>query len=114
MVGTTNYPYNFSNTRGVPMVSSTGVNVTDTNVVITIPKKAFRGLASSGLVALKTIQEIPSAGASLPVVLDSNGFTQAITNAGSTPTTGDSMTPVGVYLLWYDKYNSSIQLLTTA
>lgn len=53
MVGTTNYPGNFANVRGIPMIASTSVEVTTDNVVIGIPRRAFRGLADSGLLAFR-------------------------------------------------------------
>lgn len=53
MVGTTSYPSNFSNVRGIPMIASTSVEVTTDNVVIGIPRRAFRGLADSGLLVFR-------------------------------------------------------------
>jgi len=53
MVGTTNYPSNFSNVRGIPMIASVSVEVTTSNVVIGIPRRAFRGLADSGILAFR-------------------------------------------------------------
>jgi len=114
MVGTTNFPSNFSNTRGIPMIASISVEVTATNVVIGIPRRAFRGLADSGVFALKLTQEIPAGGTALPVVLSSNEFTQSLTVVGGTNATGANITPTGVYLIWYDKCASLMQLLTVA
>jgi hypothetical protein len=113
MVGTTNYPGNFSNVRGIPMIASTSVEVTTDNVVIGIPRRAFRGLADSGLLAFRLTQEIPAGGAALPVVFSSNEFLQTLTVVGGTAATGAQITPAGVYLIWYDKCASSMQLLTT-
>ena len=114
MFGTTNFPINFSNVRGVPMIASTSVDVNTDNVVIGIPRRAFRGLADSGIIAFRLTQAIPSGGAALPVVLSSNDFLQTITVVGGTTATGAQMTPAGVYLMWYDKCSSTIQLLTVA
>jgi hypothetical protein len=113
MIGTTNYPGNFSNVRGIPMIASTSVEVTTDNVVIGIPRRAFRGLADSGLLAFRLTQEIPAGGAALPVVFSSNEFLQTLTVVGGTAATGAQITPAGVYLIWYDKCASSMQLLTT-
>lgn len=114
MNGTTSFPINFSNTRGVPMIASVSVEVTTTNVVIGIPKRAFRGLADSGIIAFRLTQEIPSSGASLPVVISSNEFLQTLSVVGGTAATGAQITPAGVYLIWYDKCSSLMQLLTVA
>ena len=100
---TTNYPSNFSNLRGVPMISSVSVEVTTDNVVIGIPRRAFRGLADSGIIAFRLTQEIPAGGAALPVVFSSNEFLQTLTVVGGTSATGAQITPTGVYLIWYDK-----------
>jgi hypothetical protein len=112
MVGTTNFPINFSNLRGIPMIASSSVEVTTDNVVIGVPKRVFRGLADSGIVAFRLTQEIPAGGAALPVVFSSNEFLQTLTVVGGTPATGAQITPVGVYLIWYDKCASTMQLLT--
>jgi hypothetical protein len=114
MVGTTNYPGNFSNVRGIPMIASTSVEVTTDNVVIGIPRRAFRGLADSGVFAFRLTQEIPAGGAALPVVFSSSEFLQTLTVVGGTAATGAQITPAGIYLVWYDKCASSMQLLTVA
>jgi len=114
MVSTTNYPGNFSNLRGIPMIASTSVEVTTDNVVIGIPRRAFRGLADSGIFAFRLTQEIPAGGAALPVVMSSNEFLQTLTVVGGTAATGANITPAGIYLVWYDKCASSMQLLTLA
>lgn len=114
MVGTTNYPGNFSNVRGIPMIASISVEVTTDNVVIGIPRRAFRGLADSGLFVFRLTQEIPAGGAALPVVFSSSEFLQTLIVVGGTAATGAQITPAGVYLVWYDKCASSMQLLTVA
>lgn len=113
MAGTTSYPNNFSNLRGIPMIASTAVDVTTDNVSISIPKRAFRGLADSGIIAFRLNQEIPTSGAALPVVISSNEFTQSLTVVGGASATGSQITSVGVYLIWYDKCANTMQLLTT-
>jgi hypothetical protein len=114
MGGSTNFPINFSNLRGIPMIASTSVEVTTTNVVIGLPRRAFRGLADSGIFAFRLTQEIPAAGATLEVVFSSADFLQTLTTVGGTAATGAQITPTGVYLIWYDKCASTMQLLTTA
>lgn len=114
MNGSTNYPVNFSNTRGIPMIASTSVEVTTTNVVIGLPRRAFRGLADSGIFAFRLTQEIPASGAALDVVFSSADFLQTLTIVGGTAATGAQITPAGVYLIWYDKCASTMQLLTPA
>lgn len=112
-MGTTNFPINFSNIRGIPMISSVSLEVGTENVVIGIPKRAFRGLADSGILAFRLTQEIPTAGQTLPIVFSSNDFLQTLTVPGGAAATGASISSTGVYLIWYDKCSSSMQLLTT-
>ena len=114
MGGSTNFPSNFANVRGIPMIPITSVEVTDTNVVMSIPAKAFRGLSNSGIVAVKLNQETPAGGAALPVLFSSADYTQGLTVLGNTAATGADITAVGVYLVWYDKAANVLQLLTYA
>lgn len=114
MSGSTSFPINFSNIRGIPMIASTSVEVTTDNVVIGLPRRAFRGLADSGILAFRLTQEIPTGGAALPVVFSSADFLQTLTAVGGTAATGAQITPAGVYLIWYDKCASTMQLLTVA
>lgn len=111
---TTNYPVNFSNLRGIPMIASISVdvNTTSSTVTVGIPKKAFRGLADSGIVAFRLTQGVPEAGASFPVVFSSNDFLQSLTVLGGASATGAQLSGTGVYLIWYDKHSSTMQLLT--
>lgn len=112
MVGTTSYPINFANLRGIPMIASTGVTVNTDNVAISIPKRAFRGLADSGIIAFRLTQAIPTASATLPIVITSNDFAQSLTLVGGESATGTQLNGTGVYLIWYDKCSSLMQLLT--
>lgn len=112
MVGTTNFPINFANLRGIPMIASTGVTVNTDNVIISIPKRAFRGLADSGIIAFRLTQAIPTASNTLPIVFTSNEFAQTLTLVGGDPATGAQLSGTGVYLIWYDKCSSLMQLLT--
>ena len=113
MFGTTNYPFNFSNRRGIPMLESTSVTVTDTNVVFNLPDRAFRGLNDHGVVLFRLNQPIPDGTTgTLPIVFSSNDFTQPLTNIGSTAITAAQITGTGVYLIYYSKGSNVMQLLT--
>lgn len=112
MFETTNFPYNYSNHIGIPMISSTNVEVNDTNVIISIPRNAFRRFPNSGIIIFRLNQAIPASGDTLPILMSSGGFTQAVTVNGGTAATGTSMANVGIYLIWYDKRANILQLLT--
>ena len=99
---TTNFPNSFYSLRGIPVITHVSIEVTDDNVVIGVPNRTFRGWANSGIFAFILSQEVPAAGATLPLtVLGGNA-------------TGAQITPVGTYLVWYDKYTNTLQLLTPA
>ena len=55
---TTNYPFNFSNRNGIPMIESGNVSTTDANVIINIPTRAFRFLNGTGLILFRLNTEI--------------------------------------------------------
>ena len=109
---TTNYPFNFANRNGIPMLESTSVETTTTNVIINIPNRAFRFLNGTGLILFRLNTEI--ADATLPILFSSNEFTQPLTLIGGTAATGSDFSAVGVYLIYYDKNSNLMQLITTA
>lgn len=111
---TTEYPINFSNKRGIPLILSTGVEVSTSNVILSIPNNAFRGLANIGLCALKLNQPIPAGGAALPILIKSNSFTQSLNMLGNVQAVGSDISAVGVYLIWYNKDSSTMQLINSA
>lgn len=108
------YPFNFANRNGFPMIESNGVEVTATNVVITIPNRAFNFLPRRGMILFKLNTEIPTAGDTLPVVFSTNGFQQQVTIVGGANAVGTTFSGVGVYLLYYDKVANTLQVMTTA
>ena len=108
---TTNYPYNFANRNGIPMLESTSVEITSTNVVINLPNRAFRFLNGTGLILFRLNTEI--ADGTLPILFSSNDFTQPLTLVGGTAATGSDFADIGVYLIYYDKNSNLMQLITT-
>ena len=74
---TTNYPFNFANRNGIPMLESTSVETTTTNVIVNIPNRAFRFLNGTGLILFRLNTEI--ADGTLPILFSSNDFTQPLT-----------------------------------
>lgn len=111
---TTNYPFNFANRNGIPMIESGNVCVTETNVVINIPNRAFRFLNGTGIILFRLNTAIPEDAASLPILFSSNNFTQPLTVVGGAAATGEQMSSSGVYQAYYDKGNNILQLMTFA
>ena len=110
------YPYNFVNRRGIPLIESSSVEVTDTNVIITIANRAFRYLDDRGVFLFRLNQAVPTG--ALPVIFSWTGFTQTFTQAvtllGGDAATGADFVSAGVYLVYYDKAANLIQMITTA
>jgi hypothetical protein len=107
---TTNYPFNFANRNGIPMIESSSVTVTDTNVVIGIPNRAFRFLNGTGLILFRLNTELTNT--TLPILFSSNEFTQPLTLVGGANATGAQIAGPGVYLIYYAKGSNLMQLLT--
>ena len=107
------YPFNFANRNGFPMIESNGVEVTETNVVVTIPNRAFNFLPRRGMILFRLNTEIPAAGDALPVVFSANGFQQQVTLVGGANAVGANFGGIGVYLMFYDKLTNVLQLMTT-
>jgi len=108
---TTNYPFNFANRNGIPMIESSSVTVNDSNVVINIPNRAFRFLNGTGLILFRLNTEITNT--TLPIIFSSNNFTQPLTITGGDNATGTNIAGIGVYLIYYAKNANTMQLLTT-
>ena len=106
---TTNYPFNFANRNGIPMIESTSVDITTTNVVINIPNRAFRFLNGTGLLLFRLNTEITND--TLPIIFSSNEFTQPFTLIGGVAATGADISSPGIYLIYYDKNANLMQLI---
>lgn len=114
MPGTTNYPFNFVNRNGIPLIESNSITVNTDNVVFTIPNRSFRWLNQKGMIFFRLNQPIPTGTTdTLPIVFSSNDFIQPLTNVGGTPITVSQIPSVGVYQIYYDKDANLMQLLTT-
>lgn len=109
---TTNFPFNFANRVGIPMIESNSVTSNGTNAIINIPNRAFKFLNGTGLILFRLNTAIPTDVASLPILFSSNNFTQPLTLAGGDSATGEQMTGPGVYLIYYAKGSNLMQLMT--
>ena len=108
---TTNYPFNFSNRLGIPMIESNSVVVNTDNVTITIPNRAFRMLNGTGLILFRLNTAIPESASTLPIIFSSNEFTQPLTLIGGTSATGEQLGGTGIYLIYYAKDCNLMQLI---
>ena len=109
---TTNYPYNFSNRNGFPMIESANTTVNTDNVVIGIPRRAFRMLSNNGVILFRLNTALPESAGTLPILFASNEFTQPLTLIGGDAATATQLNGAGIYLIYYDKSCNLLQLLT--
>ena len=107
---TTNYPFNFANRNGIPMLESTSVTTNTNNVIINIPNRAFRFLNGTGLILFRLNTEITNT--ALPIIFQSNDFTQPLTIVSGAEATGTNISDTGVYIIYYDKNSNLMQLVT--
>lgn len=111
------YPFNFVNRRGIPLIESAGITVTEDNITITIANRAFRYLDDRGVFLFRLNQAIPEGSDALPVVFSWTGFmqtfTQPITLIGGAAATGAEFEGAGVYMIYYDKSCNLLQLMTS-
>lgn len=110
---TTNYPFNFANRFGFPMIESANVTVNTNDVVIGIPRKAFRMLNNNGVILFRLNTALPESAGTLPILFASNEFTQPLTLIGGTAATAEQLTGAGIYFIYYDKSCNLLQLMTT-
>ena len=106
---TTNFPFNFANRNGIPMIESSQVTTDTSNVIISIPNRAFRFLNGTGLLLFRLNTQITNN--TLPILFSSNQFTQPLTLVGGVNATGADISSVGVYLIYYDKNANLMQLI---
>ena len=108
---TTNFPFNFVNRRGIPLIESNNVTADATTITVTIPQRAFRFLNDKGGIFFKLNTAIPTASTALPVQFSSGDFTQAVTTRGGANAVGTDFPGTGVYHIFYDKDANLLQLL---
>lgn len=108
---TTNYPFNFANRNGIPMIESNSVTADTTNVIINIPNRAFRFLNGTGLILFRLNTAIPTGSETLPILFSSNEFTQSLTIVGGDAATGTQLSGTGIYLMYYAKDANLMQLI---
>lgn len=109
---TTNYPFNFANRLGIPLIESTNITVNTDNVVIGIPKRAFRFLNGNGAILFRLNTALPDTAGTLPILFASNEFTQPLTLVGGEAATAEQLTGAGIYFIYYDKVANILQLMT--
>lgn len=102
------------NVNGIPSLSSIGVSVSTTQVAYDFRQHGVVGGPFRGIVAIRLTQPIPTGSATtLPIVFTSEGGNaKALTTYNGEAVTVADLPGTGIYLVWYESGNDTLQLLT--
>ena len=97
-----------TNVNGVPYLSTTNVTVTDTAVTFAL---GFRRIQPVGYFTVRIENTIPEGTTgTLPVYLELNGTSRALTFFDGTPATAADLTGTGVITVFNDRFNGILQI----
>lgn len=107
------FPRQYVNINGIPTVKTQSVVVSDTTVDFKFnpdwDRRPFRGLL---LVYLS--EEIPEGTTTtLPIRFSMAGVTSNVTVAGGDNLTVADLPGVGIYLVYYDRFTDTLQIMNT-
>lgn len=105
------FPFQYININGIPTIKTQSIVVSDTSVVYKFAPD-FDGRPFRGLILVYISEAIPEGTtATLPVQFSMAGTTSNITVAGGTNVTVGDLPGVGIYLLYYDRWADTLQLM---
>ena len=105
------FPFQYININGVPTMEARKVTVSDTAVDFQF-NPDFDGTPFRGLILVYTPDALPEGTTTtLPVTFTMAGNTHSVSVAGGEPLTVADFPGVGVYLVYYDRYASILQLV---
>jgi hypothetical protein len=97
-----------TNVGGVPYLSTSNVTVTDTAVNLAL---GFRRIQPVGYFAVRIETAIPEGTTgTLPVYLNLNGISRALTFFDGTPVTAADLTGTGIFTVFNDRFNGILQI----
>lgn len=106
------FPFQFVNRRGSATLSTIGVTVNTDNVTFSFQNHAFLNAWYRGTLFINLAQAIPTGTtATLPIVFETNGVTQAVKKVGGADLTVGDIEGTGVYEFWFDKSSNLLQLI---
>ena len=105
------FPFQYININGVPTMEARKVTVSDTAVDFQF-NPDFDGTPFRGLILVYVPDALPEGTTTtLPVTFTMAGNTHSVSVAGGEPLTVADFPGVGVYLVYYDRYASILQLV---
>lgn len=108
------WPFQYVNQRGIPTIKSQSVTVSDTSVDFKF-NPDWNSRPFRGLLLVYLADEIPTGTTTtLPIRFSMAGTTSNLTVAGGDNVTVADLPGVGIYLVYYDRFSDTLQLLNTA
>ena len=105
------FPYQYVNINGIPTIKTQAVVVSDTAVTFKFAPD-FDGRPFRGLILVYISEAIPEGTTTtLPIQLSMAGTTSGITVAGGANVTVADFPGVGIYLVYYDRWADTLQLI---
>lgn len=106
------FPYQYANINGIPCIKTQSVIVSDTAVTFKFAPD-FDGRPFRGLILVYISDEIPAGTATtLPVQFSMAGVTSNLTLAGGANVTVADLPGTGIYLVYFDRWADTLQLVS--
>ena len=105
------YPWQYVNINGIPTIKTQTVVVSDTAVTFKFAPD-FDGRPFRGLILVYISEAIPTGTTTtLPVQFSMAGTTSNVTVAGGAAITVADLPGVGIYLVYFDRWADTLQLI---
>lgn len=105
------FPWQYTNINGIPSIKTQTVVVSDTAVTFKFAPD-FDGRPFRGLILVYISEAIPTGTTTtLPVQFSMAGTTSSITVAGGDTVTVANLPGVGIYLVYFDRWADTLQLI---
>lgn len=107
------FPFQYVNIRGVPTIKAQSVVVSETSVDFKF-NPDWNSRPFRGLLLVYLAEAIPEGTTgTLPIRFSMAGTTSNVTVAGGDNLTVADLPGIGVYLVYYDRFTDTLQLLNT-
>ena len=105
------FPYQYANINGVPCIKTQAVTVSTTSVVFKFAPD-FDGRPFRGLILVYISEAIPEGTTTtLPIQFSMAGNTSNLTVAGGDNVTVADLPGTGIYLVYFDRWADTLQLI---
>ena len=105
------YPYQYININGIPTIKTQTVVVSDTAVTYKFAPD-FDGRPFRGLILVYISEAVPTGTTTtLPIQFSMAGTTSNVTVAGGAGVTVADLPGVGIYLVYFDRWADTLQLI---